>query len=1077
MKHKLILFLLLLCSMQYVVAQSIRVTGTIQDEDGEPVIGATVQVKGTSQGTISDYDGNFAMEAPQNATLLISYVGMASQEVKAAATIRIVMATDSKALDEVIVVAYGQQRKEAITGAVSNLKAESIERRPIASATAALEGQALGVQVNNSYGEPGSEPTIRIRGFTSVNGSNSPLYVVNGVPMGGNMGDINPADIESLTVLKDASSAALYGNKAASGVILVTTKSGRIGEEAIRINATISQGWYQRATKEYERLDAKQYMETYWESNRNALYTGDTKGKYNTYSDANADALELVRNGIGENYNIFNKSWENLFDANGKITAGTEILDGYKDDLDWYEPIERTGNRSQYGISASGGTKKGAYYMSLGYLNEEGFMKKSSGERLTANLKVDVKPTSWLKMGSTLNASNQYYNSMTAGTGNSSSFINPFYFARNMAPVYPVHLHDPATGAYVLDGDKNKIYDSGEGGRGQSSSRHNVWETELDQDKTYRTTIDGTAYADIILPHNFTVTLKGNLNLRNSANKAYNNSIIGDGSGAGGRMSKTDYRYRNMMFQQLVNWRQTFKEKHSVEVMVGHENFNYKYDYDYVYKSSEKFANLMELSNFATMTTISGYQSGYKTEGFLSRAAYNYDQTYFVEGSFRRDGSSRFHKDHRWGNFWSLGGSWIASNEAFIRQFDWINYLKLRAGYGEVGQEASVGYYAWMALYGSTINGGDGAYYKSQNEASDITWETSRSASFALETNLFKRLNLSVEYYQRGSSNLLFDVNLPSSMGSVSTGDTRPTITKNFGTLVNKGWEIGINGDVIKMKDFNWNLGVNLNTLNNKIKKLPEEYGGKGSINGTKRYFEGHSIYDFWMYQFEGIDLSNGRSLYRIDDENYYVKGTTTEIEGKTELTEDFTVIDGKPYVYNTTYAVKDWSGSSIPKLFGSFTTSLRYRSFELSGLFTYQIGGKMIDYSYNPLMSFGTTPSALHVDVLKGWKPEDASVGIDPNGTPTINTALSSYNNSTSSRHLISSDYFVVKNVTLSYAIPRKVLKPIGLNGVTLSLSGENLAIFTKRQGMNPQQSFNGTNYNAYVPARVITFGLNLNF
>lgn len=1076
MKHKLILFLLLLCSMQYVVAQSVRVTGTIQDEEGEPVIGATIQVKGTSQGTISDYDGKFELQAAQNATLLISYVGMVAQELKVSPSMRIVMAADSKTLDEVIVVAYGQQRKEAITGAVSNLKSEAIERRPIASATAALEGQALGVQVNNSYGEPGAEATVRIRGFTSVNGSNTPLYVVNGVPMGGNMSDINPADIESLTVLKDASSAALYGNKAASGVILVTTKSGRIGEEAIRVNASISQGWYQRAMPDYDRLNPQQYMETYWEANRNALYTGDTKGKYNSYSDANKDVLDVVRNGIGENYNIFNKSWENLFDANGKIAAGTDILDGYKDDLDWYEPIERTGNRTQYGVNASGGTKKGAYYMSLGYLNEEGFMLKSSGERLTANVKVDVNPVSWLKMGVTLNASNQYYNSMTAGTGDTNAFINPFYFARNMAPVYPIHMHDPATGAYLLDNNGNKRYDAGEG-RGQSSSRHNVWETELDQDKTYRTTIDGTAYADIILPYNFTVTLKGNMNMRNSSNKTYNNSTIGDGAGSIGRMSKTDYRYRNMMFQQLVNWQQTFNEKHHVEFLVGHENFDYKYDYDYQYKTGEKFANMMELSNFATMTSITGYQSGYKTEGFLSRAAYNYDQTYFVEGSFRRDGSSRFHKDHRWGNFWSLGGSWIASNEAFIRQFEWIDYLKLRAGYGEVGQEASVGYYAWMALYGSTVNGGDGAYYKTQNEAKDITWETSRSASFALEANLFKRLNFSVEYYQRGSANLLFAVNLPSSMGSVSTSEVRPTVTKNFGTLVNKGWEIGIDGDIVKTKDFNWNLGVNLNTLINELKKLPEEYGGEGMINGTKRYLEGHSIYDFWMYQFEGIDMSNGRSLYRMDDERYYVEGTTTETDGKSKVTEDFTVIDGKPYVYNTTYAVKDWSGSAIPKLYGSFTTSLRYKDFELSGLFTFQTGGKMIDYSYNSLMNAGSTPSALHVDILNAWRPENASTGVDPKGIPTINTALASYNNSTSDRHLISSDYLTVKNVTLSYRLPRTVLKPIGLKGVTLSVAGENLAIFTAKKGMNPQQSFSGTNYNAYVPARVITFGLNLNF
>ncbi|MDL2282592.1 TonB-dependent receptor [Parabacteroides sp. OttesenSCG-928-G06] len=1081
MKYRLIFFLLLLFSIQSMVAQTLRVTGLIQDEDGEPVIGATVQLKGTTQGTITNYDGEFTLEASPSATLLISYVGMIPQELKAQANMRIVMKTDTKTLDEVVVVAYGQQRKEAITGAVANLKAEAIEKRPIASATAALEGQALGVMVNNSFGEPGAEASVRIRGFTSINGNSSPLYVVNGVPMGGNMGDINPADIESMTVLKDASSAALYGNRAASGVILITTKGGRVGEESVKINANISQGVYTRGMKEYKRLDSKQYMEAYWQARRNSLYTTDQEGKtpkYTTWSDANVDALEAVQSGIGENYNIFNKGWNELFDQNGKLSAGTEVAADYRDDLDWFKDIERTGNRGQYNINASGGTKKAAYFMSLGYLNEEGFMKKSTGERVTANARIDVKPTSWIKMGVTVNASQQVYNKMSASSGSNSSFANPFFFSRNMAPVYPVHLHDAETGAYLLDDKGNKQYDPGTN-RIQSNNRHIAWETELNRDRTYRNTIDGTAYADIILPYHITATLKGNLNKRNTSNKTYSNSVIGDGAGEG-RMGQTDYRYENYTFQQLLNWRYSFNEKHEVEALFGHENFFYNYQYTDLYKTNEKFANIMELTNFNTMTRINGYQAGYRLEGFFSRVGYNYNQTYFLEGSFRRDASSRFYKDNRWGNFWSVGGSWVMSNEAFIRQYDWINYMKFRAAYGGVGSEASVGYYAWMGLYASTQNGGDGAYYKSQNDAKDLSWETSQSASVALEANLFKRLNVTLEYFRRGSDNLLFQVEYPSSMGSESTGSTgRPKMWQNIGKMINSGWEIGINGDVVNTKDFTWNLGTNLNTLKNEVKKLPEEFGGEGYVDGIMRLLEGHSKNSFWLYQFVGIDKSNGRSLYLLDEDKFLIKGYSEEIKDdkRAEVKEDYTIIDGKAYVYNTSYAMKDWEGVAEPKVFGSFSTTLRYRDFHLSGLFTYQLGGKAMDYTYNSLIGIGTTPSALHVDLLKSWTPEQAGTGIDPKGTPALNTTHSSYSNATSSRLLQSTDYFTIKNITLSYSVPKKLLSNFGLKGLTLSASAENLAIFTKMQGMNPQQSFDGRIYNAYLPARVLTFGLNLNF
>lgn len=1086
MKRKLILFVCALASIGIVCAQTISVKGVVLSEDDlEPIIGASVLVKGKNTGTITDIDGGFSLKVNDPAAILvISYLGMLTQEVAIGSNLTIKLKPNTQKLDEIVVVAYGQQRKEAITGAVSSIRAAEFDRRPITSATAALEGQALGVQVNNAYGEPGATSSIRVRGFNTINGNNSPHFVIDGVPMGGSINDIDPADIESITVLKDASSAALYGNKAANGVILITTKSGRSGKENLQMQVSINHGFYQRGIKEYKRLDAYQFMEVYWLSKRNALYTnGLDKNVYKDYSDANADALNDVIEGIGKEYNIFNKSWDELFDANGKLTAGTQIKEGYKNDLNWFEELERNGHRGQYNISAHGGSKKVTYFLSLGYLNENGFMKHSSGERTTGSVKVNIIPKEWLKMGITLNASNQEYKRMPAESTNSSSFINPFYFSRFMAPIYPVHMHDPNTGEYVLDENGQRKYDIGES-RKQSNARHVIWESELNKDKTYRNTLNTTIYTDIYFLKNFTFSIKANQSIRSSLHKSYDNAIVGDGAGKG-RISQSEDHYKNYLVQELLNWKSEFNKKHHIDILLGHENFHYNIHYASMSKADEKFAGNMELSNFTTMSSTTGGQNGYRTEGYFGRASYNFNDIYFAEVSIRRDGSSRFYKSNRWGNFWSIGASWVVSKENFLKNAKWINYLKLRTAYGKVGQDTGVGFYGWMGLYSSTQNGGHGAYYKTQNEAKDISWEKAGSLSIGLESNLFNRLNFSLEYYDKTSEDLLFDVSLPSSIGSISTsGAGRPTITKNFGSVSNRGVELGMDIDIIRSKYWKWNMGTNLNFLKNKILKLPKEYDKDGYIRGVRKYAKGHDIYSFWLYQFKGIDLRNGYSLYLLDDQKYYISdkdysgtGAKQENESRIELTKEYTIIDGEAYVYNTSYGKKDWSGSAIPKVYGSFTTSVVFKDFELSGLFTFQLGGKTMDYSYLSLMSVGANPSAIHQDILKAWTPEQKGNGIDPKGIPVINSARNAYNSSISNRSLISSDYFNIKNITLSYYIPRKTIRKIGLKDLILSTSIENLLTVTSMQGSNPQQTWNGVNNNAYVPARIITFGVNIKF
>lgn len=1063
-------------------AQRIEVKGRVTEAGNKlPMPAVTITLKGsTSIGTASLDDGTYTLSAPADGIIVFSFIGFKTVEVPVnnRKVINVAMEQDALNLEEVVMVAYGTAKKESITGSISTVNTKSIEKRPVSSASGVLEGQAAGVQVNNTYGEPGSDATIRIRGFGSVNGSNAPLYVVDGVPFGGNISDINPYDIENISVLKDAASSALFGNRAANGVILITTKRGKSDRANLRIN--INQGVYNRGMKEYEKLNAKEYMEVMWKGMRNHLMTSQ-KDDYPTEALANAEATNSLISTYLK-YNIFDKPDNALFDANGKMVSNAKIRSGY-DDLDWFKYIERLGYRQDYTISGDAASEKGSYFFSVGYLDEKGYVNTSDFNRLTGRANVSITPKSWITTGFTLSGSHQVANSTTGDADNYLKFNNPFNYARNVAPIYPVYLHDMATGEYLLDDNGNKQYDGGNlYVRPQYIDRHVVWENELNLDRTYRNTLASQAFVDIKFLKDFKFSVKGDVSLRNSENQDYTNPIIGDGAGNKGRAKREMYRYKNYTIQQQLTWNREFG-KHNFDFLAGHENYSYNYSYTYGFKTNQTFDGNKELINFTEITSLNGYKMDYKTESFLTRARYNYDNRYYMEASFRRDGSSRFHPDNRWGNFWSLGGSWTISKERFMASLDeYINTLKLRASYGEVGNDAGVDYYGYLALYGMAQNANIGAAYKVQNEAKDIKWETTSSFGVAIEGRFFDRFNLSLEYFDKRSKDLLFDVYLPLSAGATSTSDAEATITKNLGSVSNRGFEIVADVDIIRRENFKWNFGFNATYLKNKIVSLPEQNREKGIISGTKRYFEGKGIYDFWLYQFEGVDQMTGRALYTPDLERYYI-GDVAE-EGKSKLPDDYLVqIGDKYYTTYTTYSKKDWSGSAIPKLYGSLNTSISYGNFDLSVLCTYSIGGKTLDYSYQSLMSVTANPSSLHKDLLNAWDgvpagmTENSENRIDPNGIPAINYGLSSFNDATSTRFLKDASYFVIKNVSLGYTLPKRWVNALDISDLSVSLSVDNLATFTSLRGMNPQQSFSGLNNNAFVAARVLSLGVNVKF
>ena len=990
---------------------------------------------------------------------MVSFVGMQKAEVAIKSNLRVVLKHDAELLEEVVVVAYGTAKKESLTGSVSVVDSKKIEKRITTSVTGALEGSAPGVQVNNTYGEPGTAPTIRVRGFgTMVSGASSPLYVVDGVPFDGNIAEINSNDIESMSILKDAASSALYGNRAANGVVLITTKSGR-GSGKPSITLQVNQGIYNRGLPEYERLGINDWMETQWTALKNYAMTGAMA------LDATAAATYATEHIVGDyiHRNIFDKADNALFDSNGKLVAN--VLPGY-DDLDWNKDIERNGHRQEYNLSGSTSSEKLSVYSSVGYLKENGYIKTTGYERYSARINTSFTPNKWLKAGINLNGQHakRNYNSSAYG----SYYSNPFYVNRFRAPIYPLFMHN-ADGSYQLDEFGEKIYDTTSS---YLDNRNIAYELRNNKQESVRNVLGAQAFATVSLPYGFGVTVKGDVNYSTTNNQKFDNPVIGDGSTNNGRFTSSAYQYTTVTGQQLLTWNKSYGV-HNIDLMMGHENYSYKSKYTSGMNTGMAVSGNLVLGNFLTNSYYEGYDDEDKTESYLARARYNYDEKYFVEGSFRRDGSSRFHPDNRWGNFFSLGASWNAKREAFLQDVDWVNALKVRASYGEVGNNAAVGLYAYMALYEIDKNAGEAALIKQALAAPDIKWETTQTVDLAVEGRLFDRLNFSIGYFDKRSKDLLFEVRLPLSAGSYPHGGLQNmTQWKNIGTVSNRGWEISLDYDIIANRKLRWNVGLDATFLKNKIIKLPE---GKDILNGSQNFSEGHSIYEFYTYHYVGVDQLNGNALYTIDPEK----------AGAASKAGALATINGTDYTYDTTYAKRDWAGSALPDVYGSVRSNLEWKGFSLNALFTYSLGGKTMDGTYQSLMSTNTASSAgaLHKDILNSWREAPAGMSessanrIDPNGIPTIDINRSSYNNSTSDRWLTSSSYLVMKNLSLGYSLPKQWLKPLGVEGLTLTAGVENLFTITSRKGLNPQYSFSGGSDNTYVTARVYNFGLNVKF
>lgn len=1068
MKHKLTLVLLsVFLGIQCMVAQQMKVTGVvINEDDGEPVIGASVVVKGTTIGTITDLDGKFELETEKTARLIISYVGLRTQETMAQPNMRVVLSSDSQAIDEVVVVAYGTAKKSSFTGSASTVGAALMDKRPLSNALSALEGNTSGVQMTSSIGQPGEAAKITIRGFGSVNADSAPLYVVDGAIFTGDISSISPSDIESMTILKDAASTSLYGSSAGNGVVLITTKKGSSNSGA-GVTLNISQGWSNRAYNDYAKVNAYDYYPLQWQMLKNSYITlGD---------DINEAAVKASKNIIGKlKYNPFvGIADDAIVGTNGLLNPSASALK-WGEDLDWEDAAYRTGHRQEYNVSYNTKTDKSDTYASIGYLNDKGYMIKTDFERYNARLNYNIYPVKWFKTGLNLGLSRTNSNYSTSTSDNSAGYGNLSRFIRSMAPIYPVHKHDIETGAY-LDRDGNVVTDPSlytydyEGARISSNGRDAIAEALWNDRLLSATNSSARTYMTIIPVEGLNLTVNYAFDNKDERRRVYENPYVGDGTAGPGRLNIRNRNFLTQTFNQLINYNKSFGN-HTIDVLLGHENYSYRYQYNYGMKTNEIISGTYEFGNFVNISSMESFTRDYKKEGYFARLNYDYDNKYYVTASFRRDGSSRFSRDNRWGNFWSFGASWRISEEDFMENLTWIDNLKLRGSYGETGNDAilrdgSQDYYPYQTLYELGINNGleAGIYFPVMANA-DLKWETQVSSDVALEFGLFGKLTGTVEYFRKASRDLLFDVSQPLSGGVES-------IVQNIGKVRNQGVEIDLNYQVLKHKDWKLSVGANATFLNNKLTRLPESNRKDGIIDGSKKLMEGHSIYEFWLRQWWGVNPDNGDGLYIFDAEN------NTDANGNISKSAAATLVekDGQVLTNSYTYAKYDFSGSAVPKVYGGFNINLSYKAFDLSTVFSYSLGGKVLDSSYAGLMSMSEFGYSMSPDVTRAWTTPGQVTDVprmDNNSKHATNIGQTY-----STRWLTKANYLNLRTVTLAYNLPKSILNVINIKSARVNLSAENLFMLKARQGLNPQANYSGISYNEYMPARNYTIGLNISF
>jgi TonB-linked SusC/RagA family outer membrane protein len=993
---------------------------------------------------------------------------MQTQEAAIKSVMKIVLKNDSEVLDEVMVVAFGTAKKSSFTGAATVVGAEELSKHVTTNVANALVGSTPGLQLRGGSGAPGaSQGSIKIRGIASMYADTDPLIVVDGAPYSASLSNIPQEDIESVTVLKDAASAALYGARGAAGVILVTTKSGK--NKQAQVNVDVKWGANSRAVQDYETIsDPGQYYETVYGQYYNYYYYGRGLDA----ATANASANNTMLNHLG--YNIYTvPDGEYLIGANGKLNPNATLGRTYEANGEtyymtadnWHDAAYKTALRQEYNVSVTGSSDKGSFYASMGYLDEDGVIEFSGYNRLSARLKADYQAKKWLKLGANVS----YVNSKTESNpnmGTAWNSANLMYYTTYIGPIYPIYVRVLDTNGNPTirtDANGNPQYDYGVAAtnypgitRTFLSTGNPLGSNRYNESLTKGNKLNGNFTVDInftdFLKFNATSTLDwGNTNASYLDNMLYGSKVSVNG--------QIDKRQTNTVRQNHVQTLTYFDQfgKHNVNVMLGHEYYDINTSYLRALGQGLFSQDIPELNAAAKTVESNSYSSEYNVEGYFGSVQYNYDDKYFGSASYRRDASSRFAKANRWGNFWSVGGAWLISKEKWCNA-SWIDQLKLKASIGQQGND-NIEDYAYTDLYDLTASSDtnmSASFARLGN--SDITWETTTNFNVGLEFSLFgNRLSGSIDYYNKKTTDLLFWLSVPESAGTRGYYD-------NIGDIRNSGIELSLQGTLIHTKDVDWTVQYNISHNSDKILKLPDskkELLG-GFVSSRKWYKEGGSLYNYMLPEYAGPN-EKGEATYWVD----------------AELGEGVTNRPGKNHSYTTTNpnnATQYEQGSSLPDVYGGFGTSISFYGFDASVTFDYQIGGQVMDYVYQSLMSNNAEAkdagAAVHKDILKSWTPNNTSSSI-----PRYQYG-DQYTVATSNRWMTNASYLNFQSFTVGYTLPKKLLTAYGISKLRVYATGENLCFWSARKGFDPRYSYGATEtVNVYSPVRTIMGGIQLTF
>ena len=1060
---------MLVSSLAY--GQNLTVTGVVKDSStGEGVPFASLQIKGTMTGASSDLDGNYSISVPADGVLIFSSVGYITQEVPVAgkAQHNVMLEPDTHVLEETIVVAFGTATKESFTGSATVVKSDDIAKVQASDATRALEGVVAGVQMTTSSGSLGSSPSIMIRGASSINAGTAPLYVVDGIPFEGDMNNINPADIESMTVLKDAASNALYGARGANGVIMITTKKAKHGDAVVNVDA--KWGLNTKALKNYDYItDPGQYYEVYYSGLKNFYMNKQGMSEYEAHTQANQIIGGDPDDG-GLGYMVYTvPEGQSFIGINGKLnpyaTLGRVVdYNGQSYWLtpdNWLEETYRKSIRHEYNVSVSGTSGNASVLASFGYLNNKGIVDGSDMYRYTARLRADYQAKEYLKVGGNFSYTNFNYNNGNDGEGSSTSTGNVFAIANDIAPIYPLYIRD-AMGRIMTDRYGYQMYDYGNGMNANATrpymmNSNALQASLLDKNNSEGNAFNGNGYAEVKFLKDFTFTFNAGLGLQEYRVSNVMNMYYGQYATMGGLVAKSHNRSLTLNLQQLLNWNKTINGIHHLSALLGHENYVAN-SYSLSASKSQMFSMENDELNGAVVDGKSAGSSRgtYNNEGYFARVQYDYLNRIFVSASYRRDASSRFHPDHRWGNFWSLGGGWILNEEAWFPRAPWIDMLKLKASIGSQGND-NIGNYLYTDTYYLSNNNGTPALAFGTKGNKTITWETNTNFNAGVDFEFLRaRVTGSIEYFHRNTTDMLYFFPVPASLGYSGYYD-------NIGDMRNAGVEFSTNVNLVRRDGFNWSVYLNFTHYKNKVTMIPEENktttveGYRGFASSTTFIGEGLPLNTFYMYKYAGVDPETGDALWymNVKDENGNVIGRE-----KTAT-----------YSQATQYLCDD----PTPDLYGGFGTSLDYRGLDFSVSFTYQIGGLSYDSGYASYMASPTNTGAgknFHRDILNSWTPENRDTDV-----PRFQYN-DQYTAAASDRFLVNASYLNIQNAQIGYTFPQRMTRNMHLNKLRVYVACDNIWYWSCRQGLDPRQSFSGATSNAMnSPVRTISGGFNITF